>query len=61
MAIHEGYIFRLNQSLAEKVHDNVQIKKANGGEKVSPSPEGLKLQEHGQDVRYRNVWIAERN
>lgn len=44
-----------------KVHDNVPIKKANGGVKVSPSPEGLKLQEHGQDVRFRNTWILERN
>ena len=31
------------------------------GVKVSPSAEGLKLQEHGQDVRYRNVWILERS
>ena len=42
-----------------KVHDNVPIKKANGGEKVTSSAEGLKLQEHGQDVRYRNIWIKE--
>ena len=44
-----------------KVHDNVPIKKSNGGVKVSPSPEGLKLQEHGQDVRFRNIWILERS
>ncbi len=44
-----------------KVHEDIPIKKANGGEKVSPSPEGLKLQEHGQDVRFRNVWILGRN
>jgi len=43
-----------------KVHDNVPVAKANGGVNVSPSPEGLKLQEHGQDVRYRNIWILER-
>jgi len=43
-----------------KVHDNVPIKKANGGVKVGPSDEGLKLQEHGQDVRFRNIWISER-
>ncbi|MDH3584842.1 MAG: DUF1080 domain-containing protein [Phycisphaerae bacterium] len=42
-----------------KVHDNVQIKKANGGIKVGPALGGLKLQEHGQDVRYRNVWVRE--
>jgi hypothetical protein len=43
-----------------KVHDNVPIKHANGGVKVGPSPEGLKLQEHGQDVRFRNIWIVEK-
>jgi len=37
----------------------VAIKHANGGVKVGPNAEGLKLQEHGQDVRYRNVWIKE--
>ncbi|HAY80738.1 MAG TPA: hypothetical protein DCY79_13105 [Planctomycetaceae bacterium] len=42
-----------------KIHDNVAIKHANGGVSVSPSVEGLKLQEHGQDVRYRNIWIKE--
>ena len=42
-----------------KVHDNVAIKHANGGVKVGPSAEGLKLQEHGQDVRFRNIWIVD--
>jgi hypothetical protein len=44
-----------------KIHDNVPIKHANGGVKVGPSPEGLKLQEHGQDVRFRNIWILDRS
>lgn len=44
-----------------KIHDNVPIKHANGGVKVGPSAEGLKLQEHGQDVRYRNVWIVDQS
>ncbi len=43
-----------------KVHDNVPIKKANGGVRVGPGAEGLKLQEHGQDVRFRNIWILEK-
>lgn len=40
-----------------KVHNNVKIKHANGGIKVGPAAGGLKLQEHGQDVRFRNVWV----
>lgn len=40
-----------------KVHDNVPVKVASGGVKNGPSDEGLKLQEHGQDVRFRNIWI----
>ena len=35
------------------------IQKINGGIKPGPGPGGLKLQEHGQDVRYRNVWMKE--
>lgn len=42
-----------------KVHDNVPVKHANGGVKNGPSDEPLKLQEHGQDVRFRNIWIKE--
>lgn len=42
-----------------KVHDNVPLKHANGGEKLGPNPESLKLQEHGQDVRFRNIWILD--
>ncbi len=44
-----------------KIHDNVVIQKANGGVPVGPSREGLKLQEHGQDVRFRNIWIVDRD
>ncbi len=42
-----------------KVHDNVPIKKVNGGIAVDAALGGLKLQEHGQDVRFRNVWVKE--
>jgi hypothetical protein len=42
-----------------KVHDNVPVKHANGGVKNGSSDESLKLQEHGQDVRFRNIWIKE--
>ena len=44
-----------------KVHDNSEIKKANGGIKVTPAPGGLKLQEHGQDVRFRNIWMIDQS
>lgn len=42
-----------------KVHDNVPVKHANGGVKNGPTDQPLKLQEHGQDVRFRNIWIRE--
>ena len=45
----------------QKIHDNASIKHANGGVKVGPSPAGLKLQEHGQDVRFRNIWIVDQS
>ena len=39
----------------------IEVQKANGGIKVTSAPGGLKLQEHGQDVRYRNVWIIDQS
>ena len=44
-----------------KIHDNVPIQHANGGIAVGPTPGGLKLQEHGQDVRFRNVWMNDQS
>ncbi|MCM8539387.1 MAG: DUF1080 domain-containing protein [Lentisphaeraceae bacterium] len=44
-----------------KVHGDAEIKKANGGIKITPAPGGLKLQEHGQDVRFKNVWIIDQS
>lgn len=44
-----------------KVHDNAEVKKANGGVKVTSIPGGLKLQEQGEDVRYRNLWIIDQS
>lgn len=55
----------------KKVHDNVQIEKVWGGPNsgvdggndkgfgITDSPQGLKLQCEGHDVRYRNIWIKE--
>jgi len=55
----------------KKVHDNVTINQVwggpnsgvdggnDGGKGITDSPEGLKLQCEGHDVRYRNTWIKE--
>ncbi|MEQ1858395.1 MAG: DUF1080 domain-containing protein [Chthoniobacteraceae bacterium] len=55
----------------QKVHTNVTINKVWGGERsgvdggnekgfgITDSPQGLKLQCEGHDVRYRNAWIKE--
>lgn len=55
----------------KKVHRNVAINQVWGGPKsgvdggndggrgITDSPQGLKLQCEGHDVRYRNVWIRE--
>ncbi len=55
----------------KKVHDNVKINQVwggpnsgvdggnNGGKGITDSPQGLKLQCEGHDVRYRNGWIQE--
>lgn len=55
----------------QKVHSNVAINKVWGGARsgidggndkgfgITDSPQGLKLQCEGHDVRYRNAWIAE--
>jgi len=54
-----------------KVHTNVQINQVWGGPRsgvdggndsgkgITDTPEGLKLQAEGHDVRYRNTWIRE--
>jgi hypothetical protein len=57
----------------EKVHHNVSIQQVwggpnsgvdggnDGGKGITDSPQGLKLQAEGHDVRYRNAWIKEVN
>ena len=54
-----------------KVHTNFPISQVwggansgvdggnNGGKGITDTPQGLKLQAEGHDVRYRNVWIKE--
>ena len=55
----------------KKVHDNIEINKVwggpnsgvdggnDGGKGITDTPQGLKLQGEGHDVRYRNAWIKE--
>ena len=55
----------------QKVHTNVQIQKVwggpnsgvdggnDGGKGITDTPQGLKLQCEGHDVRYRNAWIKD--
>src|SRR5688572_13104388 len=55
----------------KKVHENVKIQQVWGGPNsavdggndrgkgITDTPEGLKLQNEGHDVRYRNIWIKE--
>jgi hypothetical protein len=55
----------------QKVHDNVSINQVwggansgvdggnDGGKGITDTPQGLKLQAEGHDVRYRNTWIKE--
>lgn len=55
----------------KKVHENVRINKVWGGPNsgvdggnddgrgITDTPQGLKLQAEGHDVRYRNAWIKE--
>ncbi|MFN0067281.1 MAG: DUF1080 domain-containing protein [Limisphaerales bacterium] len=55
----------------QKVHTNVPISQVwggprsgvdggnDGGKGITDTPQGLKLQAEGHDVRYRNIWIKE--
>lgn len=43
------------------IHENLEIKsQTGGGEKESPNPGQLQLQNHGNPVFYRNVWLVEK-
>ncbi len=55
----------------KKVHDRVRINQVwggpnsgvdggnDGGKGITDTPQGLKLQCEGHDIRYRNAWIQE--
>ncbi len=41
------------------VHDNVELKdKTGAGQKEGPEPGPIKLQDHDNKVRFRNIWIV---
>lgn len=44
----------------EKVHDNVELEgPLPGGSGETPSGGGIRLQDHGNPVRYRNIWVVQ--
>ncbi len=43
------------------VHDNIRLPNPTGaGEPESPNPRPVRLQDHGNLIRFRNIWVAER-
>lgn len=44
------------------VHDHIEVERKTGaGKKEGPNPLPIKLQDHGNPVQFRNVWIIDRS
>ncbi|MBI1927256.1 DUF1080 domain-containing protein [Candidatus Poribacteria bacterium] len=41
-----------------KIHDNVEVEKPTGGGTEEDKRGPLRLQDHGNKIRYRNIWIV---
>jgi len=42
------------------IHENLKLKVTPGGRQSDEKPGALYLQDHGNPVRYRNIWIVEK-
>jgi hypothetical protein len=42
------------------IHDNLTLKTTPGGGQRDQKPGALFLQDHGDPVRFRNIWIVEK-